>query len=121
MFNSDIVTLGELLEIFFSTHNPTTLNKQGADIGTQYRSIILYHDPVQKRVVDKVMKKLNAEVFDGKIVTEVVPFEDFFKAELHHQNYYNQHGGERYCQAVIEPKVLALREKYADKIKKGAM
>jgi len=108
-FDNQEITYEQLLKIHLSTHNPTTLNQQGADKGTQYRSIILPHNPEQRRIAEQVLVDM-AGAFDDKIVTEIKDFDCFYPAEQNHQNYYqnNQHAG--YCQVVIEPKLEHLRE-----------
>jgi len=111
----------DLLEIFFTIHDPTTKNRQGADVGPQYRSIILYHDSDQQTTAQAVIEALEAEnVFEDPIVTEVEPLDTFYRAEDSHQNYYENHPGQPYCQAVIAPKVNKLRKKHADRLKATA-
>ena len=117
-FDPAAVSYRELLEIFFAIHDPTTPNRQGADVGTQYRSAIFYHSPEQKRVAEEVIAELTAEkVWPNPIVTEVVPFEAFYKAEDYHQGYYRANPSQPYCQAVVAPKVAKLRKKFAAKLK----
>ena len=119
-FNPDIISFQEILDVFFSTHDPTTLNRQGYDVGTQYRSGIFYHSEKQKNTANEFIKALTeAQVFDNKIVTEVTEFEVFYKAEDYHQNYYNNNKNEGYCIAVINPKLEKFLKKYKDKIKNG--
>jgi peptide-methionine (S)-S-oxide reductase len=111
----------EVLEIFFAFHDPTTLNRQGADVGTQYRSAIFYHDARQKAEAETVVRELTSQhVFDDPIVTEIAPVGEFFKAELYHQGYYRQNPNQPYCRAVIAPKVAKLRSKYAARLKGAA-
>ncbi|HAS6173633.1 TPA: peptide-methionine (S)-S-oxide reductase MsrA [Vibrio vulnificus] len=112
-FDPDIIRYEALLLVHLTTHNPTTLNRQGADRGTQYRSIILAHDEEQKRIAQQVIAEV-APYFDEPIVTEVVDFEQFYQAETHHQNYYSDNPEKQYCAVVIEPKLHRLRERYAD-------
>lgn len=108
----------ELLELFFAFHDPTTLNRQGADAGTQYRSAIFWHSPEQERVAREVIARLTADgVFDTPIVTELAPFTQFFAAEDYHQGYYQQNGQQPYCRAVIAPKVAKLRSQYAARLR----
>lgn len=108
----------DLLGVFFTLHDPTTLNRQGGDIGTQYRSAIFYHDDEQRRVAEEVKRELEAEhVFDDPIVTEIVPLEAFFPAEEYHREYYRRNLNQPYCRAVIAPKVAKLRSKYLEKLK----
>jgi len=112
------VTYDELLEIFWKTHDPTTLNRQGADAGTQYRSAIFYHNDDQKQLAEKYKKKLTeAEVFDQPIVTEITPASVFYKAEDYHQNYYNLNGDAPYCSMVIQPKVEKFKKVFKEKLK----
>jgi methionine-S-sulfoxide reductase len=107
-----------LLEVFFATHDPTTLNAQGADHGTQYRSIILWHDEEQKKTAEAVKKRLDAEgKFLGSIVTQIVPFKVFWPAEDKHLDFYARNPGSRYCQAVIPPKLHKLEKGFKDKLK----
>ena len=115
------LTYREVLEIFFAFHDPTTLNRQGGDIGTQYRSAIFYHDARQKAEAEKLIRELTDErAFRDRIVTEVVPLDEFFRAEQYHQGYYRQNPNQPYCAAVIAPKVSKLRSKYASRLKGAA-
>ena len=117
-FNPSIISYQEILDVFFSTHDPTTLNRQGYDVGTQYRSAIFYHSENQKEVAEKFIKALTeANVFDKKIVTEIVPFKVFYRAEAYHQNYYNSNKNQGYCRAVIHPKLEKFIKKYKAKLK----
>ena len=118
-FDPQIISFKEILEIFFTFHDPTTLNRQGADVGTQYRSAIFYHTPEQKTTAEQVIAELNREhVWDGPIVTEVTPFTAFYKAEDYHQEYFERNGEQPYCRAVIAPKVAKFRKQYYAKLKK---
>lgn len=118
-FDPSVITYQEILDVFFATHDPTTLNRQGYDVGTQYRSAIFYHSTAQKEVAEAFIKALNeASVFDKKIVTEVTAFVDFYEAEAYHQNYYNNNKNQGYCVAVINPKLDKFIKKYKDKLKK---
>jgi peptide-methionine (S)-S-oxide reductase len=110
-FNPERITLEQILKIFFLAHNPTTLNRQGADVGSQYRSIILYTDKEQKGVIEKVISE-EQEKYSKKIVTEVKPLERFYKAEEKHTDYYNKHPNEGYCRIVIEPKLEKILSKH---------
>jgi peptide methionine sulfoxide reductase msrA/msrB len=112
-YDPDVISYADLLKIHLSTHDPTTLNYQGADHGTQYRSIILTHDELQKQTAEKIILEM-ASSFDNEIVTEVSPFENFYKAETYHQNYYNNNPGQGYCAAVISPKLEKFRKLYAE-------
>jgi peptide-methionine (S)-S-oxide reductase len=117
-FNPDEVTYDELLEIFWKTHDPTTLNRQGNDVGTQYRSAIFYHSDEQKRLAEGYKEQLTAaEVFDQPIVTEITPASVFYKAEDYHQNYYNLNGDAPYCAFVIRPKVEKFKKVFKEKLK----
>ncbi len=112
-FNADVIRFETLLEVFFSIHVPTTLNRQGADIGTQYRSVIFYRDDLQKSVAERFIKQLDASgAWDSPIVTEVTPFTRFYEAEDYHHNYFNTHATQAYCQAVILPKLFKLQKEY---------
>lgn len=118
-FDPKIITFQEILEVFFATHDPTTLNRQGYDVGTQYRSAIFYHSTAQKEVAEAFIKSLtDAKVFDKKIVTEVTAYDVFYEAEAYHQNYYNNNKNQGYCVAVINPKLDKFIKKYKDKLKK---
>ena len=113
------VSYDELLEIFWKTHDPTTLNKQGADVGTQYRSAIFYHNDEQKKLAESYKEKLdNSGAFNSPIVTEITPFLVFYKAEDYHQNYFNLNGNAPYCSYVIQPKIEKFKKVFKDKLKK---
>ena len=117
-FDSSVLSFQEILDVFFSTHDPTTLNRQGYDVGTQYRSAIFYHSEQQKETAEKFIKALTeAQVFDNPIVTEVTKFNEFYKAEDYHQNYYNNNKTQGYCMAVINPKLEKFIKKYKEKLK----
>jgi len=119
-FDPAIISFRDLLEVFFTIHDPTTLNRQGADVGTQYRSAIFYHDEEQNAVAEQVIREITqAGVWDKPIVTEVTPFDAFYKAEDYHQEYYRNNTYQPYCQVVIAPKVAKFRQKYLDKLKTG--
>lgn len=108
----------ELLEVFFAIHDPTTLNRQGADIGTQYRSVIFHHSAEQKEIAAQTIAELEqARVWPGRIVTELAPFTAFFPAEDYHQGYYRGNSGQPYCQAVIAPKLAKFRKSFAHKLR----
>ena len=115
-FDPTIISFEEILEVFWNTHNPTTLNQQGADKGTQYRSAIFYHSEEQKQIAEK-SKAAAASDFADPIVTEITAFSNFYSAEDYHQNYFNDNGSQPYCSIVISPKVDKFRKKYADKLK----
>ncbi|MFV8379018.1 peptide-methionine (S)-S-oxide reductase MsrA [Flavobacterium sp. LB3R33] len=118
-FDPKEVSFGELLEIFFATHDPTTLNRQGNDIGTQYRSEIFYHNPTQKQLSEDYIALMTSENTFGKpIVTKISAASKFYEAEDYHQNYYNQNKTQGYCSYVITPKIEKLKKVYQDKLKK---
>jgi peptide-methionine (S)-S-oxide reductase len=117
-FDPGEITYRDLLEVFFTIHDPTTLNRQGADVGTQYRSAIFYHSDEQKEIAGEVISKLErAGTWENPVVTEVVPFREFYPAEDYHLDYYRQHGEEPYCRVVIAPKIAKLRKKFFEKLK----
>ena len=117
-FDPAVISFRELLEVFWETHDPTILNRQGADVGTQYRSAVFYHSPEQKEVAEKYKAKLNKEnVFDKPVVTEITPFDKFYKAEDYHQDYYEKNSTQGYCQMVIVPKLEKFRKVFKDKLK----
>jgi len=118
-YDANKISFGELLEVFFATHDPTTLNRQGNDVGTQYRSEVFYHNPEQKKITESYIALLQSErTFADPIVTKVSPFTTFYPAENYHQNYYNQNKEQSYCHFVITPKVEKFEKKYKDKLKK---
>ena len=117
-FDPKVIPFREILEVFFAFHDPTTLNRQGADVGTQYRSVIFYHSPEQQSTAEQVIKELEAkQVWKGPIVTEIAPFEVFFVAEEHQQEYFRLNGKQPYCQIVIAPKITKLRKLYRERLK----
>lgn len=115
-FDTDKIKLKDLLDIFWALHDPTTLNKQGNDVGTQYRSIILYSNEEQKNIAEK-SKKDNSDVWDDPIVTEILPLQTFYMAEQEHQNFFANHPESAYCQVIINPKLKKLRKKFASRIR----
>ena len=120
-FDPEVVSFRELLEVFFAIHDPTTPNRQGSDVGSQYRSAIFYHSPEQKETADETVSQLNAEgVWDAPIVTEVVPAGEFYVAEDYHQEYYAQNASQPYCRAVVAPKVAKFRQKFLGKLKSSS-
>jgi peptide-methionine (S)-S-oxide reductase len=120
-FDPSVVSFRELLEVFFTIHDPTTLNRQGADVGTQYRSGIFYHSPEQERVAREVINELTqAKLWPNPIVTEVTPVTNYSVAEDYHQEYFVHNGGQPYCQIVVAPKVAKFRKKYFEKLKVAA-
>jgi peptide-methionine (S)-S-oxide reductase len=118
-YNPRIISYYDLLGILFSIHDPTTLNRQGADIGTQYRSIILYHDDEQKTIAEKMVEEINSQkLWSNPVVTEIVPLENFYEAEDHHQEYFKKNPYQGYCSVVIAPKMAKFRKKFQDRLKK---
>jgi len=118
VYDKSKVSFDELLEVFWKTHDPTTLNSQGNDHGTQYRSAVFYHTLEQKEIAEKYKNELNAaKVYPNPIVTEIVPFTNYYPAEDYHQNYYNQNGNESYCKYVIQTKVEKFEKIFKDKVK----
>jgi len=120
-FDPAVLSYDDLLELYFAFHDPTTLNRQGADVGTQYRSAIFFASPAQKAAAEALIARLTADgTFADPIVTEVAPLAEFFPAEEYHQGYYRRNPTQGYCQATIGPKVAKLRAKYAARLKKAA-
>lgn len=120
-FDPAVITFREILEIFFALHDPTTLNRQGGDVGPQYRSAIFYHTPEQKATAQAVIAELNAaQIFDKPIITEVTGVTRFYPAEDYHQEYYSNNPNQPYCQVVVSPKVAKLRKNFAGKLKREA-
>ncbi len=117
-FDPDEVSYRDILEVYFTIHDPTTLNRQGADVGTQYRSVVFYHTEEQKRVAEEVISDLEAEgIWNSPIVTEVAPFDEFYVAEDYHQNYFRNNGFQPYCQVIIAPKVAKFRKQHLERLK----
>ncbi len=117
-FDPAVVSYRDLLQVFFTMHDPTTLNQQGADVGTQYRSAIFYHSEAQEAAAKQVVEELTASgLWEDPVVTELVPLDTFYPAEADHQEYYERNSTQSYCQAVIAPKVAKLRRQYLDKLK----
>ncbi len=118
-FDPNIISYRDLLNVFFTIHDPTTLNRQGADIGTQYRSAIFYHDEEQKKIAEEGIQDLNAKkIWDNPIVTEVTKFDKFYKAEDYHQEYFANNPYQPYCQVVVAPKVAKFRKHFIEMLKK---
>lgn len=116
-FDEELVSYNELLEVFWFVHDPTQLNRQGNDIGSQYRSVIFYHDEVQKEIAENYKQKLSLEgVWSNPIVTEIVPISNFYKAEQYHHNYFELNPQNLYCQSVVRPKVDKFRKVFSDKL-----
>lgn len=119
-FDPEVISYRDLLGIFFDIHDPTTLNRQGADVGTQYRSVIFYHSDEQRRTAEEVIRELEASgVWSSPIVTQVEPFKAFYAAEDYHHRYFERNPFQPYCRMVIAPKVAKFRKAYADRLKKG--
>jgi peptide-methionine (S)-S-oxide reductase len=117
-FDPEVISYRDLLEVFFTTHDPTTLNRQGNDAGPQYRSVIFHHDAEQERVAREVMKSVSdRRVWDRPLVTELSPLPVFYPAEAYHDDYYARNGGQPYCQVVIAPKVAKVRKQYMDRLR----
>lgn len=117
-FAPSVLSYRDLVEVFFGIHDPTTLNRQGADAGTQYRSVIYYHSPEQERTAREVIAALERDqVFDAPIVTEVAPATEFYPAEEYHQDYFRRNPGQGYCRAVIAPKVAKFRKQHLERLK----
>jgi peptide-methionine (S)-S-oxide reductase len=120
-FDPSIITFKELLEVFFTIHDPTTLNRQGNDVGPQYRSVIFYHSAEQKAAADDVIDRFIREgIWGAPIITEVVPFERFYPAESYHQQYFRKNPGQGYCQFVVAPKVAKFRKQFYERLKQPA-
>jgi peptide-methionine (S)-S-oxide reductase len=119
-FDETVTTFREILQVFFGIHDPTTLNRQGADVGTQYRSAIFFHSPEQEMVAGEMIRELEGEgIWDDPIVTEVTPLETFYPAEDYHREYYARNPAQPYCQAVINPKLAKFRARFAHKLKRS--
>lgn len=116
-FHPSQVSYQELLEVFFTIHDPTTLNRQGGDVGTQYRSVIFYHDDSQRRTAEQVVRDFAPTLWDDPIVTQIAPLDHFYPAEAYHQTYFERNPYQPYCQVVIAPKVAKFRRRYLDKLK----
>jgi peptide-methionine (S)-S-oxide reductase len=120
-FDPQVITLGEILQIFFTVHDPTTLNRQGADVGPQYRSIVLYRDDEQTETVEQVVREIEAaKIWDAPIVTQIVQLQAFYKAESYHQGYFDANPQAAYCQAVIAPKVVKFRKRFDVRLKSAS-
>jgi peptide-methionine (S)-S-oxide reductase len=118
-FDPQVLSYKDLLTVFFTIHDPTTPNRQGNDVGTQYRSAIFYHDEQQKKIAEEVIQEINAaRIWDAPIVTEVTPFDRFYMAEDYHQEYFKNNPFQGYCRVVIAPKVTKFRHNFADRLKK---
>ncbi len=119
-FDAATISLREVLEVFFAVHNPTTLNRQGNDVGTQYRSAIFYHSPEQKQIAEQVIQSVGGgKVWDDPIVTEVVPAATFYPAEEYHQEFFKRNPHQGYCMAVVSPKLSKFRKNFSSRLKRG--
>ena len=119
-FDPNIISFTQILRVFFTIHDPTTLNRQGPDVGTQYRSAIFYHSPQQKATAEQLIAELeSSRIWDRPIVTEVTPFQRFYPAEPYHQEYFKRNHNQAYCRIVIEPKVAKFRKHFLDELKKA--
>jgi peptide-methionine (S)-S-oxide reductase len=117
-FDPAVISYPEILEVFFATHDPTTLNRQGADVGTQYRSVVFYHSPEQRAAAEATIARLGGGgIWDDEIVTEVAPLTEFYVAEDYHQEYFERNPRQPYCQAVVAPKVAKFRTRFANRLK----
>ena len=117
-FDPNEVSYGDILDVYFTIHDPTTLNRQGADVGTQYRSVIFYHSEEQKSVAEETISDLEAQgIWNNPIVTEVVPFDEFYVAENYHQDYFRNNGFQPYCQVIIAPKVAKFRKEHLERLR----
>lgn len=118
-FDPQAISFRQLLRVFFTIHDPTTLNRQGADVGTQYRSAIFHHTSEQKEIAEKVIAEIEAEnIWENPVVTEVTPLSTFYPAESYHQEYFSRNPAQPYCQVVIAPKLAKFRKEYLEKLKK---
>jgi peptide-methionine (S)-S-oxide reductase len=119
-FDPEVISYREILEVFFTIHDPTTLNRQGADVGTQYRSVIFHQSPEQEQVAREVMAATNASgIWRAPLVTQLAPLDRFYPAEGYHQNYFERNADQPYCQIVIAPKVAKVRQRYLARLKRG--
>ena len=117
-YDPAVISYEDLLTVFFGSHDPTTPNRQGADVGEQYRSIIFYQDEREKKIAEAKIKEINESLKDGtRVVTQLVPFEEFYKAEGYHQNYFKTNTSAPYCQLIIEPKIEKVRKRFAELVK----
>jgi len=121
-YDPNAITFDELLEVFWQTHDPTTLNRQGNDVGTQYRSVVFYHNEEQRNTTEVYKKALNESgAWDNPVITEITPFANYYPAEDYHQNYYNLNSSQPYCVFVIQPKLEKFKKVFKDKLKKGGI
>lgn len=119
-FDNEVISFRDILDVFFTIHDPTTLNRQGADVGTQYRSAVFYHSPEQKAIAEQTIAELSAEkLYANPIVTEITPFDAFYPAEDYHQEYFKNNPEQGYCQFVVAPKVAKFRKQHFDRLKEA--
>jgi len=116
-FDPKVISFEKILEVFFKTHDPTTKNRQGNDVGSQYRSMVFYHNEEQKKTVEELVKQLNEKTYHGKIVTELAPYKSFFEAEDYHKEYYEKNKNARYCRVIIDPKINKLYKLFQEQTK----
>lgn len=117
-YDPAVITYDDLLTVFFGSHDPTTPNRQGADVGEQYRSVILYQTPEEKGVAERISREIQESLTDGtRVVTQIVPLEQFFPAESYHQNYFKENTSAPYCQIIIEPKIEKVKKRFAELVK----
>jgi peptide-methionine (S)-S-oxide reductase len=117
-YDPEVVSFEQILKVFFHTHNPTTLNRQGADVGEQYRSVIFYHNQAQKQTAEKVLKEIDQSgLWDDPIVTAIEPLKSYYQAENYHQDYFENNSSQPYCSAVIKPKLEKFRKEFSDWLK----
>ena len=117
-YDPSVLSYDDLLTVFFGSHDPTTPNRQGADVGEQYRSVIFYNDETEKAIAEKIIKEVDESLKDGtRVVTQLVPFDTFYLAEDYHKNYYANNTGAPYCQLVIEPKIEKVRKRFTELVK----
>ena len=114
-FDPKLISYNEILHVFFSVHDPTTLNRQGADVGTQYRSVVFYHNETQKKIAEEVMSEMG-KVWTNPLVTQLAPLDKFYRAEEYHQHYFKNNPSQGYCRVVIQPKLAKFRKRYQDKL-----
>jgi peptide-methionine (S)-S-oxide reductase len=120
-FDPAVLSFRDILEVFFSIHDPTTLNRQGPDVGTQYRSAVFYHTPEQRATTEQIIREISAAgLWSATIVTEVMPFQAFYPAEEYHQHYFRRNPNQGYCRAIIAPKVAKFRKQHLARLKAGA-
>jgi len=116
-FNPEIISFENLLKVFFTTHDPTTLNRQGADAGTQYRSVIFYHDEAQRKTAESTSAKFASSLWSDPIVTQIKPTTVFYEAEAYHQNYYKNNPNQGYCRVIIDPKIAKVRKMFSEQLR----